>query len=183
MVRSYSADGKKDGETFYVTEQQDGGLSTQYLPGLFLDERETEIGRSQKNIARAQMKHAKKVGAPVWGWSPAEAPNGRYLVEGELRDEIVAPYASMLAAIFFPKQSYQNLKKLEELGARPAAEEAGQAFGFLDTINWETGTAAKNYLTPNQGMAFLSLANLLYDGIVWKSFAEDPVVKQGLEIL
>ena len=185
---------KQEGETVYATGVLNGGLSTQYLPGLFLDERETEMGKAQKNLARAQMKHAKKIGAPVWGWSPAQAPNGNYLIDGEYRDEIVAPYASMLAVIYFPKAAYQNLKKLEELGARPPAltgrksggpksEVPGEGYGFLDTINWETGAVAKNWLTPSQGMAFLSLANLLYDGIVWKSFAEDPVVKQRLEIL
>lgn len=173
---------QKEGETFYALPQPNSGLALPFLPGLFLDERATQMGGSQKNLSRAQMKSAKKMGAPVWGWSPSQAPNGRYLVEGELRDEIVTPYASILAAIYFPKQTYENLKRLESLGARPQLPQP-QNYGFLDSVNWKTGAVAKNYMTPSQGMAFLSLANLLYDGIVWKSFSEDPVVKQGLEVL
>lgn len=173
---------QKEGETFYALPQPNSGLAPQYLAGLFLDERATQMGGSQKNLAKAQMKSAKKMGAPVWGWSPSQAPNGRYLVEGELRDEIVAPYASILTVIYFPKQVYENLKRLESLSVRPQLPQP-QNFGFVDSVNWKTGTVAKNYMTPSQGMAFLSLANLLYDGIVWKSFSEDFVVKQGLEIL
>lgn len=168
---------KKEGETFFVSGQEEGGLFTQYLTGLFLDERKNEMGRSQRSYARYQMKHAAKIGAPVWGWSSAGAPNGRYLTHGELRDEIVAPVASVLASIYFPKEAYENLKKLEALGGR------SPQFGFRDSLNWKTGEVSKNYLTANQAMAFLSLANLLSDGIVWKSFQEDPIVQAGLKIL
>lgn len=168
---------KKEGETFFVSGQEEGGLFTQYLTGLFLDERKNEMGRSQRSYARYQMKHAAKIGAPVWGWSSAEAPNGRYLTHGELRDEIVAPMASILASIYFPKEAYGNLKKLEALGGR------SPQFGFRDSMNWKTGEVSKSYLTANQAMAFLSLANLLSDGIVWKSFREDPIVQAGLKIL
>lgn len=164
---------RKEGETFFVSGQEEGGLFTQYLTGLFLDERKTEMGKSQQGYARYHMKQAQRINAPIWGWSAAEAPNGRYLAHGELRDEIVAPYASLLASVYFPKAAYQNLKRLEGLGARP------ERFGFRDSINWKTGEVAKNYLTANQAMAFLSPANLLHEGIVWKSFSEDPVVKKG----
>jgi len=174
---------RKQGEKFLASGPEEGGLFTQYMTGLFLDERETEMGRSQRGYARYQMKRAKKIKAPVWGWSAAEAPNGRYLVEGELRDEIVSPYASILASIYFPKQVYQNLKKLEEMGARPPVKGSSRGYGFLDSIDWKTKAVARNHLTPSQGMTFLSLANLLYDGIVWESFREDPVVEQGFEIL
>lgn len=174
---------RKEGESYFVSGLQDGGLAPQYGTGLFLDERETEIGRSQKSMARAQMKYAKRIGAPVWGWSPAESPNGQYLVEGELRDEIVAPYASILASLYFPKQAYQNLRSLEKLGARQSIKDSSEGYGFRDSLNWKSGAVARNSLTLSQGMVFLALANLLYDGIVWKSFGEDPVVKQGFAIL
>lgn len=174
---------KKEGERFFVPGPEESGLSTQYVTGLFLDERETEMGRSQKSYARAQMKYAKRMGAPVWGWSAAEAPNGTYLAAGELKDEIVTPYASILASIYFPKQVYDNLKELEKMGARPVVEGSNQGFGFLDSADWKTGALARNYLTPHQGMAFLSLANLLFDGIVWESFSEDAVAESGFEIL
>ena len=83
----------------------------------------------------------------------------------------------MLASVYFPKEAYRNLRKLEARGARPAS------FGFRDAINWKTKSVSKNYLTVNQAMGFLSLANLLYDGIVWKSFQENPLIERGFEII
>lgn len=168
---------KEDGEVFYAAGPEDGGLFTQFLSGLFLEEGETEMGNSQRRFARAQMKHAARIDSPVWGWSSCESPDGRYLAYGELRDELVAPYASLLAAIYFPRQAAQNLQEIEKFGARPGS------LGFLDSVNWQTAETARHYLTANQAMAFLSLANLLHDGIVWKTFAAYPVAAQGLEIL
>ncbi len=167
---------KKLGEKFFVSGYEDGGLAPQYMAGLFLDERTVEMGGSQRAASRYQMKHAKEIDSPVWGWTASETPKGRFLGPGELRDDTVAPSASILASIYFPKEVYQNLKQLELLGARP-----DEGFGFRDSINWKTGELTRNYLTLNQAMAFLSMANLLYDGIVWKTFAEDATVKQGLE--
>ena len=168
---------EKEGETFFVSGYEEGGLFRQYLTSIFLDERDNEMGRSQKAYARFQMKHAKKIRAPVWGWSSSQAPNGRFLGYGELQDGIVAPYASMLASVYFPKEAYRNLRKLEARGARPTS------FGFRDAINWKTKSVSKNYLTVNQAMGFLSLANLLYDGIVWKSFQENPLIGRGFEVI
>ncbi len=161
-----------EGEKFFVSGLEDGGLYVPYLTGLFLDERNSEMGASQRSYASAQIKHAEKIQAPVWGWSSCLTPQGRYLAYGELRDDIVAPYASILALPYFPREVYTNLKKLEALGARPAAASGKKPYGFLDSVNWKTGETARNYLTQSQAMGFLSLANYLYDGIVWKSFQE-----------
>lgn len=169
----------KDGETFFITGYEEGGIATSFAASIFLDERKSEIGKSQKNYIQYQMKHAKRISAPVWGWSISESPRGNFLTHGELRNDIVAPYASMLAAIYFPDEAYKNLRKLEAFGARPPSE----GYGFRDSVNWENGQTAEHYLTVNQGMGFLALANLLYDGIVWKSFGEDPTVKKGIELL
>jgi hypothetical protein len=50
-------------------------------------------------------------------------------------------------------------------------------------MNWQTGLVSGGYLSLNQGMLFLSLANFLHDGVVWKAVAADPVVKRGLATL
>ena len=175
----------KEGETFFVSGYEDAGLAEPFIPAVFLDERGTEMENSLRGMVRYQIKHAQRIDAPVWGWSSAESPQGRYLTFGLLRDDIVAPYASMLAAVFYPKEAVRNLKKLEELGARPAGHDRakGENFGFRDSFNWKTGDVSRNYLAANQALGFLSLANLLHDGIVWKSFHEDPVAEKGFEIL
>ncbi|MDP3919927.1 MAG: glucoamylase family protein [Candidatus Omnitrophota bacterium] len=174
-----------EGEKFFVSGMEEGGLYVQYLSGLFIDESKSAMGESQRSYVRSQIKHAVTIGAPVWGWSSCLTPQGRYLAYGELRDDIVAPYASAMAAIYFPKEAVKNLLKMEELGARPSQDlSLGEvAYGFKDSLNWKTGDTAKHYLTPNQAMAFLSLANLLHDGIVWQSFREAPIIDRRIEIL
>ncbi len=173
-----------EGEKFFVSGLEDGGLYVQYLTGLFIDERNSEMGTSQKSYASAQMKHAAQIQSPVWGWSSCMTPQGRYLAYGELRDDIVAPYASLLAIHYFPREVYTNIKKLEALGVRPAASVAKKPYGFLDSVNWKTGETARQYLTQSQAMGFLSLANYLYDGIVWKSFQEAlPAGAGAIEVL
>lgn len=176
---------KREGETFFVSGLEEGGLFTQYLPSLFLDERGTEMGRSQRSYTRYQMKHARRIGAPVWGWSSAEDAKGRFLAHGELVDSIVAPYASLLAAIHFPNEAYENLRTLELLGARPRlVEDSGtRCCGFRDSLDWKSGRVAPDFLTAHQAMGFLSLANLLHEGVVWKSFAQDEAVQKALDLL
>jgi hypothetical protein len=56
-------------------------------------------------------------------------------------------------------------------------------FGFRDSLNWKTGEVSGNYLSLDQGMLFLALANTLHDGIVWKAVAQDPTVRRGVEAI
>ncbi|MBP9865543.1 MAG: hypothetical protein KBC91_03970, partial [Candidatus Omnitrophica bacterium] len=56
-------------------------------------------------------------------------------------------------------------------------------YGFRDSVDWKSGKVTLYYLTPSQGMAFLSLANFLYDGVVWKAFSENAKMKTALEKL
>jgi len=65
---------EREGEQFFATGIEQTAFADQYLAGLFLDERKTEMGESQRSQARYQMKHAEKIGSPVWGWAPAESP-------------------------------------------------------------------------------------------------------------
>ena len=169
---------EEEGESFLISGLEEGGLFPQYFAGIFIDEREQEMGRSQKNYARYQMKHAHKIDAPVWGWSPCLTPQGKYLTAGELRDEIVSPYASIMASVYFPAEVYKNLKRAEELGVRPPESSKGGSMGFRDSINWQTREVSKHYVTLNQAAGFLSLANLLYDGVVQRFINFEP----GFEI-
>lgn len=176
--------GENDSE-YFVSGMEDGGLYVPMLTSLFLDERKSEMGRSEVNQIREQIKHAEEIGAPVWGWSSSMTPQGRYLGYGELRDDIVAPYASMLAAIYMPRESVKNLQALERLGARPGTGPSMDyvPMGFRDSVRWESGDIARHYLTPNQAMGFLAIANVLFDGIVWESFAEAPTIERKLKVL
>ncbi|MBI3292936.1 MAG: DUF3131 domain-containing protein [Elusimicrobia bacterium] len=169
------------GQGYYVPGWQGGGLFMQFLSGLFLDERQTVLGKSAANFAYAQISHAQRIGAPVWGWSAASAPTGEYLGWGAIKDDIVTPHASVLAISYYPSKVVANLKRLERGGARSPFIDNGQhEFGFRDSYNWKSAQVSQGYLMLDQTMIFLSLANFLDDGVVWRNFEKDPVVQQGL---
>lgn len=173
---------RKENERYYVSGLQDGGILPQFSSSIFLDERTTTMSSSERAVVRQQRKHARRIRSPVWGWSPMENPAGHYLDAGEFRDEITAPYASMMAVIYFPKEVCRNLRELEKLGARQPLINL-ENLGFRESIDWKSGEISKQFLTIHQAISFLSLANLLYDGVVWKAFGEDPVVQKALEDL
>ena len=108
-----------------------GGLFMQFLPGIFIDQRQTLMGRSAEEFTRAQIAHASEMNKSVWGWSPSSSPCGdEYIGYGQLRDEIVTPHASALAVIYHPEEVIQNLKKMEEMCVR-----APLKMGVLDDFN------------------------------------------------
>ncbi|MFH0953963.1 MAG: glucoamylase family protein [Verrucomicrobiota bacterium] len=160
-----------------------GGLFMQYLCGIFLDERNSLMGRSAANLAYDNLRHADEKNLPAWGWSSCQNPDGGYIGWGILRDEVVTPHASVLAIEDFPKETLANLYELQRRGARAPWEENGQtyAFGFRDSINLANGHVAKEYLVLDQGMLFLSLANFLENGLVRRYFHADPGVQEAVK--
>jgi hypothetical protein len=181
---------RKDKETiqnmsYFRPGWQGGGLFMQYICGIFLDETATELGYSSVNFAYAQILYAKEIGYPVWGWSAAQAPDGRYLGWDQITDEIVTPHASVLAIEFFPEEVVRNLRKLQAMGARDpfVAPSGTYRFGFKDSVNVETGEVCPDYLLLDQAMIFLSLANFLEDNVVRRIFDKSPMVRYGYEVL
>lgn len=172
----------KYGYSYFLPGWQGGGLFMQCVTGLFLDERETPIGKSAADFAWVQMAHAEKIGAPVWGWSSSESPNGKdYLGWGAISDDVVTPHAAGLAAVYYPRRAAENLRRLEKKGVRAPSRDAGRSrsFGFRDSYNWRTGRVSETYLCVDQAMMFLSLANLLHDGVLWKAVAADPHIQRA----
>ncbi len=182
---------KKDTETNYglkifIPSWYGGGIFMQGICGLFLDERETIMGKSTADFAYVQMLYARDISSPVWGWSSSTSPWGDYLGWGGLRGNIVTPHASALAIIYYPNKVVENFKNLEEYGLRAEFDTNGKgyAFGFRDAVDIDSKKVANTYLTAlDQGMLFLSLANYLKDGLIWKLFEKDPVVRHGKELL
>jgi hypothetical protein len=163
-----------------------GGIFMQGICGLFLDERETITGKSMADFAYAQMLYARESESPVWGWSSSTSPWSDYLGWGGLRGNVVTPHASALAIIYYPNKVVENLKNLERYGLRSEFEITGKryAFGFRDAVDIDSKQIANAYLTAlDQGMLFISLANYLKDGLIWKTFEKDPMVQRGRELL
>lgn len=176
------------GLSFYKPGWNIGGLFMQAMSGIFMDDRKTELGKSTADFAYVQMLYAKERDLPVWGWSSSFIPGEKYTEGGFLLNNVVSPHASVLAIIYYPNKVVENLRKLESLGARKKfqADGALHDFGFCDAINIKTGKTTVNptYLTSlDQTMLFLSLANYLGDGVIWRLFDKDPIVKKGKELL
>lgn len=173
------------GVKYFKWGWQGGGLFMQFICDLFMDNRGTSLGMSSANFAWAQMVHGLKIGAPVWGWSACVAPNGKYLGMNMLIDDVVTPHASALAVSLFPREVVDNLRRLETYGLRAPCrvDGADEAFGFRDSVNWRTGQIADKYLVLDQAMLFLSLVNYCYRGLLWRTFAADPMVANGRNLI
>lgn len=177
---------KQYGYKFYEPGWNFGGLFMQAMGGLFMDERTLPMGESTANFAYVQMIYAEKKGYPVWGWSNCILLDGTYTEGGFLNKEVITPHASALALIYYPGKVIANLRMLEKMGVREPLEIDGQKrkFGFRDSIDLSTGKVSETYFTGlDQAMLFISIVNFLKDGVIWKHFAQNPVVARGLKIM
>jgi hypothetical protein len=134
---------RQNDEWFFVDGYETGGAYMPYMASLYIDERPTLMGVSQKNYTQSQMNLAKKIGAPVWGWSASFDTRGEYVPYGQLKDEVVTPYASILAINHFPQEVISNLQTLEKMGAR--YEEAIQSETVLPVIFTEDNGQLKTW--------------------------------------
>jgi len=105
------------------------------------------------------------------------------LKRGQGMNLVVAPYASLLAAMYEPSLAAENLKKLADLGA------AG-LYGYYEAVDFtssrlpanEPFAVVKTYMAHHQGMSLVSLANLFMENIFCRFFHAEPLV-QATEIL
>ena len=167
-----------------------GSMFEALMPTLVVDEASfapESLGRNDLVHATLQRRHAQEeLGYPVWGMSPSATAAGdgygefgvRYLGVLGYPDGVVAPYASALALAVTPGPAIQNLRTLAE--HYPALY---GAWGFYDAVDPKTGEVGRRYLTLDQGMSFIALANYLGDRVVERAFAADPIAAKALPIL
>jgi hypothetical protein len=167
-----------------------GSMFEALMPTLFLDELRyapKSLGRNAQVHAEVQRRWAGEVlGWSVWGLSPAVAPGpDGYREYGvpvlgaskSYHDAAVTPHAVALALTVAPEPSRRALRELV------TRYDAYGEFGFYDSIDPQRGEVATAYLSLDQGMLFLALANHLRDGLVQKLFAADPIAQRALPIL
>ncbi len=158
------------------------------------------LDQTCRGVVRRQIQYGNKRGVP-WGVSES-AFNGRDLEltyqysnfgvpglglkRGLSEDVVVAPYATVLAAMFEPRAALRNFTELESAGA------AGR-FGFYEAIDYTAArlpegqdlAVVRAYMAHHQGMSLLSLANVLdvcKDGGMPARFHAVPLV-QATELL
>ena len=149
------------------------------------------LDESCKFMVMSQMEYAKKLKIP-WGISEAAFnlkdlhSNYQYkafgipwlgLKRGLADETVVATYGSVLAINDYPKEVYQNLKRLEEYGMY-------NKFGFYESIDFtperlkkgSTASVVKTYMAHHQGLILLSINNLFNNNILQKRFMENPEI-------
>jgi cyclic beta-1,2-glucan glucanotransferase len=100
------------------------------------------------------------------------------LKRGLGRELVVAPYASVLAAMVDPHAALDNLARLERLGALGS-------YGFCDALDYTRPAPDRRfalvqaYMAHHLGMGLVALANVL-DGHLWqRRFHADPLVRSA----
>ena len=101
-----------------------------------------------------------------------------------LEDQVVAPYATVLALMVSPDAAVANLHELERQGAR-------DRFGFIEALDFSTARRDEEgarrrvftYMAHHQGMSLLSLCNLLCDGTPQGWFERTPQVRASLSLM
>jgi len=166
-----------------------GSLFEALMPTLVLDElRLAPASLGANDIAHVTVQRrfgAETLGTPVWGWSSCAtlAPGG-YGEHGVpdlgtigYPPGVVTPHASALALAVDPVRAIANLRALA------ARYPIYGDFGFYDAVDPRTGAVAPVYLTLDQTMTFLAVANQLCDGCVQRRFATDPIAARATPIL
>ncbi|EJF91207.1 GH36-type glycosyl hydrolase domain-containing protein [Bartonella tamiae] len=150
------------------------------------------LDQTNRLIVRRQIQYAHERGLP-WGISEAAFNardpmlNYQYsnfgvpslgLQRGLSRNAVIAPYASLLAAQYAPKQAVANLKRLRKLGA------LGD-YGYHDAVDFtparlregEKYAVIRNYYAHHHGMSILAVNNVIFDGRMRERFHNDPVIE------
>lgn len=103
------------------------------------------------------------------------------LKRGLGRDLVIAPYASLLAAMVDLPAATENLSALERAGALGS-------YGFRDALDYtrpspgERYAIVQNYMAHHVGMSMVALANVLLHRVWQRRFHADPLV-QSAELL
>jgi len=170
-----------------------GSMFEYLMPPLVMQERQGGILNQTNNLVVVeQMNHGRRLGTP-WGISEA-AFNARDheltyqytnfgvptlgLKRGLGQNAVIAPYASLLAAQYAPKEALDNLERLRKLGALGV-------YGFHDAVDFtptrvpegKTCAVVRNYMAHHHGMSIAAVANVVFNGALRERFHADPVIE------
>jgi hypothetical protein len=166
-----------------------GSMFEALMPTLLLDERSyapASLGRNDEVHAVVQRRYAlEELGLPVWGMSPSWQPGGeRYSEHGVAPlgfqgygGRAVTPHAAALALGATPREAIADLRQLAE------RYDVYGEYGFYDAVDPATGTVARVYLSLDQAMILIALANHLEGGVIQRRFVADPIAQAALPLL
>ncbi len=157
----------------------------------------TLLNETYRSVVARQIEYGRERGVP-WGvsesaynvrdlhlnyqYGPFGVP-GLGLKRGLIEDLVIAPYATMLAAMISPAEAMENLRALEREGALGSC-------GFYESIDYtkerlpqdQKRVIIRAFMTHHQGMSLVALLNVLDNGRMENRFHADPLV-QATELL
>jgi hypothetical protein len=166
-----------------------GSMFEALMPTIVLDEltlAPASFGVNDRVHAAVQELYAKReLGYAVWGMSPSSQPGTKKYGEHGVRvlgsrgyaAGVVTPHATALALEFLPEGAADGLRELADR-YRIYGE-----YGFYDAVDPLSGDVAYQYLTLDQSMVFLALADHLSGGALRERFAEDPILQKVRPLL
>ena len=150
------------------------------------------LEQTSRLIVRRQIDYAAKLGLP-WGISES-AYNARDLEltyqysnfgvpglglkRGLGENQVIAPYATALAAMVDPRAATANLARLAAVGAQGR-------YGFYDALDYtatrlpegENVAVVRSFMAHHQGMSIVAIADALSLGAMRERFHAEPMVK------
>lgn len=172
-----------------------GSMFEYLMPPLVMKEPQGSIlNQTSKLIIKRQIQYGRQKNVP-WGISEA-AYNARDreltyqytnfgvpglgLKRGLGQNTVIAPYATVLAAQFNPREAVQNLARLREIGA------LGR-HGYYDAVDFTPqrvpeGTdhaVVLNYYAHHSGMSIAAVADAIFEGRLRDRFHSDPVIESA----
>ena len=172
-----------------------GSMFEYLMPPLVMKEPQGSIlNQTSKLIIKRQIQYARSKNVP-WGISEA-AYNARDreltyqytnfgvpglgLKRGLGQNTVIAPYATIMAAQFNPREAVQNLLRLRSIGA------LGR-HGYYDAVDFTPqrvpeGTdhaVVQNYMAHHSGMSIAAVADAIFEGRLRERFHSDPVIESA----
>ena len=92
--------------------------------------------------------------------------------------KVIAPYATVLAALVNPKEALKNLKRLDSIGCLAL-------YGYYESVDYTKdrlppstdSVIIKSFMAHHQSMIYASINNILNENIVQERFHKDPLVQ------
>jgi cellobiose phosphorylase len=158
---------------------------------------ETLLDETYRSVVEVQRKYGLEHSVP-WGVSEsgfyAFDPQLNYqykafgvpglgLKRGLIQDLVIAPYASFLALMVFPREALLNISTMERMGF------AGR-YGLYEAADFTSeripvGRAFKliqSFMAHHQGMSLIALGNVLYENIMQQRLHNEALI-QATELL
>lgn len=166
-----------------------GSMFEALMPTLVLDERRmaaNSLGANAVAHVAVQRRYAlEELRLPVWGFSPSATPDGTgygeygigVLGASGYAADAVTPHASAMALSIDAPAALANLRALAN------QYDIYGDFGFYDAVDPRSGRVARAYLSLDQSMLFLALANYLSNSNVQRWFMSDPIIQRVLPLI